>query len=97
MSRDAWARRPLRFTLCFIAPSCTTHCRGAHGRQRAQELLLGRRRLALPEARGLAEQLRLVGLLPGEVVVVAAEVAVRGGLLVDRPVQIEVVAEGARP
>ena len=37
----------------------------------------------------------LVGLLPGEVVVLAAEVAVGGGLLVDRAVQVEVVAERA--
>src|SRR5204862_7642020 len=39
----------------------------------------------------------LVGALPREVVVVAAEVAVGGGLLVDRAVQLELLAEGARP
>src|SRR5688500_978810 len=43
-----------------------------------------------------AQEVGLVRLLPREVVVVAAEVAVRRGLLVDRPVQVEVVAERAR-
>ena len=37
-----------------------------------------------------------VGSLPGEVGVVAAEVAVRRGLGVDRTVQLQVVAEGSR-
>src|SRR6266576_3099922 len=38
----------------------------------------------------------LVDPLPGEVVIVAAEVPVGGRLLVDRPVQLELLAEGAR-
>ena len=44
----------------------------------------------------LAQRVGPVGPLPGEVLVGAAEVAVGGGLLVDRPVQVEVAAEGAR-
>src|SRR5688500_837263 len=51
----------------------------------------------LTEAGLGAQEIGLVGLLPREVVVVAAEVAVRRGLLVDRPVQVEVLAERARP
>src|SRR4051794_16248227 len=47
------------------------------------------------EARGLAQRCGLVGALPREVVVVAPEVAVGGGLLVDRPVQLELLAERA--
>src|SRR5215217_9003342 len=67
-----------------------------------------RMRLPLPVTSGLGERggldagcagqgLGLVGALPGEVRVLAAEVAVGGGLLVDRAVQVQVVAEGARP
>src|SRR5436853_6867793 len=44
---------------------------------------------------GVAQGGRLVGALPREVVVVAPEVAVGGRLLVDRPVQSQVVAERA--
>src|SRR4051812_25483296 len=57
-------------------------------------LRLGRRRLlqtSRPPQFGC-----LVRLLPCEVVVLTAEVAVGRGLLVDRTVQVEVVAEGAR-
>ena len=56
-----------------------------------------RRRVgSLAEPGGLAQRLGAVGPLPGEVVVVAAEVAVGGGLLEDRPVQAQLLAEGAR-
>src|SRR4051794_1807410 len=55
-------------------------------------LCLRRRRLLEPG--GAAQLSSLVRLLPREVVVVAAEVAVGGGLLVDRAVQVQVVAEG---
>src|SRR4051812_45199871 len=55
---------------------------------------LSRRRLLPP--RRVAQQAGLVGFLPGAVVVLAPEVAVGRRLLVDRPVQVEVVAEGAR-
>ena len=54
------------------------------------------------DGRGLGEPGRVaqcvgaVGALPGEVVELAAEVAVGGGLLVDRPVQVELLAERAR-
>ena len=48
------------------------------------------------EAGGLAERGGLVGALPREVVVVAAEVAVRGGLRVDRPAQVEVAQDRGR-
>ena len=47
------------------------------------------------EARGVSQGLGAVGALPGEVVVGAAEVAVGGGLLEDRAVEVEVLAEGA--
>src|SRR5438309_3995067 len=57
----------------------------------------GGSRLPRREPGVLAQRLGLVRLLPGEVVVVAAEVAVRRGLLVDRPVQLEVLPEGAGP
>src|ERR671931_765529 len=53
-------------------------------------------RRARAEARGLAQRLGLVGALPREVVVLAAEVAVGGGLLVDRAVELEVLPERAR-
>ena len=59
----------------------------------------GRRALKLGggglEAGGGAQRVGPVGALPGEVVVLAAEVAVGGGLLEDRPVQVE-VAGGRR-
>ena len=48
------------------------------------------------ESGGVAQRVGLVRLLPGEVVVLAAEVAVGRGLLVDRTVQVEVLAERAR-
>ena len=57
---------------------------------------LGVGRLGAAEAGGLAQRVSLVGLLPGEVVVLAAEVAVGRRLLVDRPVQVERLAERAR-
>ena len=50
----------------------------------------------LDEPGGLAQRVGAVGALPGEVVVVAAEVAVGRGLLVDRPVQAQLLAERAR-
>src|SRR3712207_5178608 len=62
----------------------------------AGELGPSRRALALGEARGRPEGLRLVRLLPREVVVLAPEVTVGGGLLVDRAVQVEVPSEGPR-
>ena len=49
------------------------------------------------DAGRLAQRVDAVGPLPGEVLVLAAEVAVGGGLLVDRPVQVEVAAERAGP
>src|SRR5262245_19919751 len=42
------------------------------------------------EAGRVVEGLRLVESLPGEVAVIAAEVAIRSGLAEDRPTQIEV-------
>ena len=47
------------------------------------------------DAGRLAQRVGPVGALPGEVRVLAAEVAVGGGLLVDRPVQVELLAERA--
>src|SRR5690349_7472112 len=52
--------------------------------------------LGSAEACGRAQGGGLVRLLPREVVVLTAEVAVGGHLLVDRTVQLEVLAEGAR-
>src|SRR5262245_28983114 len=49
------------------------------------------------EAGGGAEVVGLVDALPREVVVVAAEVAVRGGLRVDRPAEVEVAQDRGRP
>src|SRR4051812_1785864 len=46
---------------------------------------------------GLPQHLSLIRLLPREVVVLAAEVAVGRRLLVDRTVEVQVLAEGARP
>src|SRR5215218_1044005 len=48
------------------------------------------------QAGGRAQRVGLVGALPREVVVLASEVTVRGGLLVDRAVQPQVLAERAR-
>ena len=49
------------------------------------------------EPGGRPQRVGPVGALPGEVVVLAAEVAVGGGLLEDRPAQVEVADDGARP
>src|SRR5438270_13699463 len=65
-------------------------------RSSPRALLDGRDLRLAGQAGGLAQLRGLVGLLPREVVVLAAEVAVRGGLLVDRPVQLELLAERAR-
>src|SRR5947207_14023753 len=43
------------------------------------------------------EVVELVGDLPGELLVAAAEVTVGGGALVDRPAQVEVADDGRRP
>src|ERR1700721_2382932 len=43
------------------------------------------------------QEVRLVGVLPGEVRLVAAEVPVGRGLAVDRAVQVQVLAEGSWP
>src|SRR3954453_3908760 len=51
--------------------------------------------LAIAEPGRRAQRLGLVGPLPREVVVLAAEVAVGRGLLVDRAVQLEILAERA--
>src|ERR1700710_1260324 len=48
----------------------------------------------LPAGGGL-QGLGAVGALPGELGLLAAEVAVGGGLLEDRAVEVEVLAEGA--
>src|SRR5919197_6550147 len=63
------------------------------GLRRGRERLRSAERVRV-EPRRLPQRPRLVGLLPGEVVVLAPEVAVGGGLLVDRPVQVEVAPEG---
>src|SRR5207253_2962366 len=51
--------------------------------------------LRLAQARRGSQRVRLVGLLPGEIVVVPAEVAVGRGLLVDGPMQAQVLPERA--
>src|SRR4051794_15273198 len=53
--------------------------------------------LGRADAGGRPQLGRLVALLPGEVVVLAAEVAVGRRLLVDRAVQLEVRADRAGP
>src|SRR5581483_3386544 len=58
---------------------------------------LGAHDLDATQSGGGAEGIGLIGPLPGEVVVVATEVAVGGGLLVDRPVELEVLAERTGP
>src|SRR5205823_14928167 len=61
---------------------------------RTPGLYLDRRRA---KTRRVPQLGRLVGALPGQVVVLAAEVAVRCRLLVDRPVQAQVPTDRARP
>src|SRR6185369_15988027 len=56
----------------------------------------GSDRHRFPDSRRGAQRLGFVGLLPGEVRFVAAEVAVRGGLLEDRAAQLERVDDAAR-
>src|SRR5919202_2520003 len=51
----------------------------------------------LAERDGPPQRVRLVRALPGEVVVVAAEVAVGGGLLEDRAVKVEIAPDRRRP
>src|SRR6266508_1638718 len=58
---------------------------------------LRRSRGLLAQPRRLAQLVRAVGPLPGEVVVLAAEVAVGRGLLEDRAVEVEVAPEGGGP
>src|SRR5690349_2856925 len=80
----------------MVTDDRTAPGRGTHRRRPARRWLLDGRGLRLArQAGGLAQLGGLVGLLPREVVVLAPEVAVRGGLLVDRPVQLELLAEGA--
>src|SRR6266545_7433514 len=54
------------------------------------------RRLADSQAGGLPQLLGLVGPLPREVVLVATEVAVRGGLRVDRSPELEIADDRSR-
>ena len=49
------------------------------------------------EACRLAQQVGLVGLLPGSVDVVAAEMTVGGRLAIDRAAQVQVADDRARP
>ena len=104
LRRYRFAFRPLnRVTLTPVAVLREGHVRAspAEGTGAASliaqvALRAGGLRAALAQSGALTQRGGLVGLLPGEVVVLAAEVAVGGGLLVDRPVQVEVLAEGAR-
>ena len=90
---------------------CPAPCRAVYASRRCASWTCaatcddGRRRLAGParrrrrarvEAGGRAQRVRLVRALPGEVVVVAAEVAVRGRLRVDRAAQVEVAQDRRR-
>ena len=67
----------------------------ATSRDRRPPLQAGVDRGGLATPAAVAQRVDAVGPLPGEVLVVAAEVAVGGGRLVDRPVQVEVAAERA--
>ena len=73
--------------------------RDAHSRsgvrRRARWVISPLRRPWLRPSPPLPQRVGPVGPLPREVRVLAAEVAVGGGLLEDRPVQVEVLAEGA--
>src|SRR5207248_8816779 len=74
--------------------------RPAQSAGRGHRLHLGDGRLrpdSRSESGGSAQGLHLVDALPGEVVLVAAEMAVGSGLLVDRAVQFELLAKRARP
>src|SRR3954464_14379185 len=77
----------------FIRVSAARRLRG--GRSGERRRLRGR---ALRRAKpgGVAERVGFVGALPGEVAVVAAEVAVRRGLRVDRAAQVEVAQDRGR-
>ena len=87
---STWSTRPL--TASAPRASATPRRRS----RRRAEIGAGRRGGALADPGGLAQRVGAVGALPGEVVVVAAEVAVGGGLLVDRPVQVQ-LACGTMP
>src|SRR3712207_2353796 len=71
----------------FVATAAVPRATGPSGgssacvRARGTEVVL--------QAGGRAQRVRLVRLLPAELRLVAAEVAVGGGLLVDRPQQVE--------
>src|SRR5271170_3199445 len=45
----------------------------------------------------LTQSLRLIGVLPGEVLLVATEMPVGRGLTVNRTMELQVLAEGGRP
>ena len=72
------------------APPCETE-----GTVRLSPTCCARRTACPLDAGGGFSGVGLVGALPREVLVLAAEVAVGGGLLVDRPVQVQLLAEGA--
>ena len=81
--------------------SCSSQAACALARSRPSRLRRVRYALCRPSPRLRApaasrERVGLVGALPREVVVVAAEVAVRGGLRVDRPAQVEVAQDRRR-
>src|SRR6202047_640000 len=66
-------------------------------RRRTRSDGMGERRHALElEAGDLAQHRRAAGVLPGEVLLVAAEMAVRRGLAIDRPAQIEIADDAGR-
>src|SRR6476661_3591734 len=64
----------------------------AHGR-----CLFDANRFARRQTGRRGERLRLVGLLPGEIEIVAAEVAEAGGLAIDWPAQVKLLDDGAWP
>src|SRR6266487_4672579 len=76
----------------FLLPS--PMCPPAEGPHRGPSVFLDRG--GLGEARGSAKRVGLVHTLPGEVAVLAAEVAVGGRLGVDRADQVEVAKNGPR-
>ena len=87
-SLDPAARPP------HAGPGLRAEAGRRRGRRRARWARLGRDLGGVAQAGGLAQRVGHVGALPREVLVLAAEVPVGGGLLVDRAVQVQGLAEG---
>src|SRR5205085_12212248 len=95
LTSGSWAF-PVRGRSSAPSTAPSTGCRAAPTSRSATYRRLRRHGRAAQAGRA-TQRIRLVRALPGEVVVLPAEVAIGRGLLVDRTMQLEVLAERPRP